>query len=49
MLHPLLPTQDLKKEVENLGYSGTGKRYGVSDNSIRKWLKSIENRSEVLN
>lgn len=43
------PYKVLKKEVMNLGYSGTGKKYGVSDNSIRKWLISFENRSEVLN
>jgi hypothetical protein len=29
----------LKKEVENLGFTKTGQKYGVSDNSIRKWLK----------
>jgi integrase len=43
------PYKILKKEVENLGYSVTGNKYGVSDNSIRKWLKSYENRLEVLN
>lgn len=34
------PIEQLKKEVEKLGYRGTGKKYGVSDNSIRKWVKS---------
>jgi hypothetical protein len=29
----------LKKEVNELGYSGTGRKYGVSDNAIRKWIK----------
>lgn len=29
----------LLKEVEKIGYCGTGRKYGVSDNSIRKWLK----------
>jgi len=29
----------LINEVETLGYSATGRKYGVSDNSIRKWLK----------
>ena len=29
----------LKKEVEQFGFSATGRRYGVSDNCIRKWLK----------
>lgn len=30
----------LLKQVEEHGYRGTGKIYGVSDNAIRKWLKS---------
>jgi len=34
------PNIDLiRKEVEELGYRGTGKKYGVSDNAIRNWLK----------
>jgi len=34
------PTIDvLLKDVKNLGYKGTGRKYGVSDNAIRKWLK----------
>ena len=27
------------QEVKNLGYCATGRKYGVSDNAIRKWLK----------
>ena len=42
------PYKVLKKEVEKLGCSGTGKKYGVIDKSVRKWMKSFENRSEVL-
>lgn len=34
------PTLDqLQLDIESLGYSGTGRKYGVSDNAIRKWLK----------
>lgn len=29
----------LRKEVETLGYCALGRKYGVSDNTIRKWLK----------
>lgn len=29
----------LIEDVKNLGYKGTGRKYGVSDNAIRKWLK----------
>jgi integrase len=38
------PSQEvLKFDVTLLGYIGTGKKYGVSDNAIRKWLKFYEN------
>ena len=30
----------LEKEIEAIGYCGVGRKYGVSDNAIRKWLKS---------
>jgi len=30
----------LVKEVIEMGYTGTGRKYGVSDNSIRKWIKN---------
>jgi integrase len=37
------PTYDvLARDVKNLGYSGTGRKYGVSDNAIRKWMKSYD-------
>ena len=33
------PTKEqLKEDVKELGYRGTGKKYGVSDKSIKKWL-----------
>lgn len=36
------PYIQLQQEIEELGYSGTGRKYGVSDNAIRKWIKSFE-------
>lgn len=30
--------EELLKEVEELGYCAVGRKYGVSDNSIRSWL-----------
>ena len=30
----------LLQEIKELGYEGTGRKYGVNGNSIRKWLKS---------
>lgn len=43
------PTIDqLKEDVEKLGYLQTGKKYGVSDNAVRKWLKKEEDKPEKL-
>jgi hypothetical protein len=36
------PYPQLVREVQALGFSGTGRRYGVSDNAVRKWLTSYE-------
>lgn len=30
----------LVDEIEKLGYSAVGRKYGVSDNAIRKWIKA---------
>lgn len=34
--------KQLFKDINELGYCGTGRKYGVSDNAIRKWLKMIK-------
>jgi very-short-patch-repair endonuclease len=39
--------EQLKLDIENLGYVATGKKYGVSDNSIRKWIKSYQKELEI--
>jgi 5-methylcytosine-specific restriction endonuclease McrA len=37
------PQKDiLLKEIEEFGYSKVGKKYGVSDNAVRKWLKYFD-------
>lgn len=36
LLRPSL--EQLEQEVKELGFVGTGKKYNVSDNTIRKWL-----------
>ena len=37
------PTYDvLKKEIGQMGYSATGRKYGVSDNAVRKWVRAYE-------
>jgi predicted small secreted protein len=30
-------------DIEEIGYTATGRKYGVSDNSIRKWIRNYEN------
>jgi integrase len=35
----------LQEDIEQLGYSGTGRKYGVSDNAIRKWIAAFEKES----
>jgi len=34
--------ETLKENVKENGFSATGRKYGVSDNSIRKWIKFYE-------
>jgi len=34
--------ETLLKDVEELGYKGAGKKYGISDNGLRKWIKSYQ-------
>jgi hypothetical protein len=34
--------KQLIEEIKELGYVGTGKKYGVSDNAIRKWKRFYE-------
>ena len=40
------PYAKLLSEVSKLGYVKTGKIYGVSDNSIRKWIRMYEKYGE---
>ena len=36
------PYQQLIREVRALGWSAVGRRYGVSDNAVRKWVRRYE-------
>lgn len=36
------PHDELLREIADLGYSAVGRRYGVSDNAIRKWVRQYE-------
>lgn len=43
---PTLKT--LKQDVARMGYRATGRKYGVSDNAVRKWIKAYENSKQPL-
>jgi hypothetical protein len=38
----------LVAEVEQLGFSAVGRKYGVSDNAIRKWIRWYENERAAV-
>jgi hypothetical protein len=40
------PLLRLREDVEQLGFAGTGRKYGVSDNAVRKWLVWYERQRE---
>jgi hypothetical protein len=41
------PYAQLLREVKAIGFSATGRRYGVTDNAIRKWLRQYEREAEA--
>lgn len=40
------PHAMLVAEIASIGYSAVGRKYGVSDNAVRKWLRQYEIESE---
>lgn len=36
------PYDQLKREIEESGYAAVGRKYGVRDNTIRKWVKCYQ-------
>lgn len=40
------PHPQLLREINAIGYSATGRRYGVTGNAIRKWLKQYEQEAD---
>ncbi len=36
------PYKQLIREIDALGYVGVGRKYGVSDNAVRKWRRAYE-------
>lgn len=43
---PRPPYAQLLREVRALGWSAVGRRYGVSDNAVRKWVRQYERERE---
>ena len=41
------PEVQLLREIEELGYLGVGRRYGVSDNAVRKWVRAYARERAV--
>ncbi|HZI92465.1 MAG TPA: hypothetical protein VFD31_12695 [Thermoleophilaceae bacterium] len=41
------PLQQLITEVDTHGYLAVGRKYGVSDNAIRKWIRDYEQKRAV--
>lgn len=42
LTNKLPPLNDLEISVNNFGYAATGRKYNVSDNTIRKWIKILK-------
>jgi hypothetical protein len=41
------PYQQLVQEIQETSYSAVGRKYGVSDNAIRKWVRQYEREFEL--
>ena len=41
------PYEPLLDEVKRLGWSAVGRKYGVSDNAIRKWIRTYERECAI--
>ena len=44
---PRPPVDQLVAEVKAVGYAAVGRKYGVSDNAVRKWLRANEPEADV--
>jgi len=40
------PREKLLAEIEATSYLAVGRRYGVSDNAVRKWVRFYEREAE---
>jgi len=44
---PRPPYGQLQREIHALGWSAVGRRYGVSDNAVRKWVRQYERERQA--
>lgn len=40
------PYEQLLEEIEATSYLAVGRKYGVSDNAVRKWVRAYERQME---
>jgi len=40
------PYKQLLEEIESTSYVAVGRKYGVSDNAVRKWVRFYERQHE---
>jgi hypothetical protein len=38
--------EQLLEEIESMGFLAVGRKYGVSDNAVRKWVRFYERQRE---
>jgi transposase-like protein len=41
------PRDQLLREIKEFGYLAVGRKYGVSDNAIRKWVRQYERERAI--
>ncbi|MDX6539450.1 MAG: hypothetical protein QOI71_1060 [Gaiellales bacterium] len=41
------PYEQLLREIEETSYLAVGRRYGVSDNAVRKWVRQYRREQEA--
>ena len=41
------PYEQLMREIEETSYLAVGRKYGVSDNAVRKWVRFYERQAAL--
>jgi transposase-like protein len=45
---PARPYDELLREIAESSYLAVGRRYGVSDNAVRKWVRQYEREEAAM-